>query len=874
MYRQSFSARVSGLLIALLVLINQGVAQSDSPGDASLKISVVDANRAAVVAARVWLNSQGRAGGPSATDHRGEVKFDRLKAGQYQVRVEAEGFEARTLTDLDLRPGPNDVTVSLDVAQVNEEMVVTQDEREKKTDPRGNAFTSILTESQISELPDDPEEFETALRQLAGPGSSIRVNGFAGGKLPPKSQIREIRFRLNPFAAENHEGGLMGVDIFTKPGMDRWHGGINFGFRGEALSARNPFAARDGSEQYKRFGLALGGPLWRNRTSLFLSAEGTHTSDPKTIVAALPEGRFSDLFASPSQKLNFSTRIEHVLTQTHTLRGEYQRNIYSQEKLGVGNFDLPERAYSMRQSENLLRLSDTGMLTERFINEFRFQARWQQIGLQSASSAPALLVLNAFNRGGAQIQGGRRAFDLELADNVDFAFKQHSMKAGVLLQAGFYRSDERQNATGTFTFASVGDFLAQRPTTFTQRVGDSAVAYNQYQVAWFWRDDIRLRKDLSISLGLRHEMQTNLQDRNNLAPRASLAWSPFADGKTTFRIGAGIFYDWFGAEALEQTLRVDGRRQRDIVVLNPGFPDPFDTGLGVSLPPGRVQAAPDMVMPYAEQASFGVERQLPGRFQLRATYYYERGVHLLRGRNVNAPAGTLGRPDLSAGNIIEIESTANSFSHAVNINLSRFSKRLFLLVNYSLATAINEADGPLSLPANNFDLRSERGYALSDSRHRLYTIVNFNLYNQLRLASIFSLDSPTPYNITTGFDDNGDSISNDRPDGVMRNSARGDYHWDVSTRLSWTLGFGKRNGQPGRNINVAQTGSGAETLGGFSAPGLTDKKARIQLYFQVYNLFNHANLINFTGVRTSPFFGQATAALPGRRIEAGVRFDF
>src|SRR6266498_3954333 len=98
----------------------------------------------------------------------------------------------------------NNIEVKLEVANVQEEVTVGRDKREAGTDPR-NAISSVLTEEQIAQLPDDPEEFEQALRNLAGPGATFRVNGFRGGKLPPKSQIREIRFRTNAYAAESHE---------------------------------------------------------------------------------------------------------------------------------------------------------------------------------------------------------------------------------------------------------------------------------------------------------------------------------------------------------------------------------------------------------------------------------------------------------------------------------------------------------------------------------------------------------------------------------------------------------------------------------------------------------------------------------------------
>src|SRR5205085_2909501 len=217
-------------------------------------------------------------------------------------------------------------------------------------------------------------------------------------------------------------------------------------------------------------------------------------------------------------------------------------------------------------------------------------------------------------------------------------------------------------------------------------------------------------------------------DSNNFAPRFGLAWSPFKNGKTTFRAGAGIFYNWFGAETLEQALRVNGQQQRDLIVQQPCFPNPFACGQPITLPPSRVQVDPHLQMPVTEMASFGIERELKQGLRLMSQYIYQRGVHVLRGRNINAPLPSSGRPDPLSGNITQIEGSANSSLHAAMINLNWMKMgKFFVAANYMLSKATNETDSPLGLPANNFDLRGERGPALNDTRYRLFIMSNFTL---------------------------------------------------------------------------------------------------------------------------------------------------
>src|SRR5436309_14472031 len=125
--------------------------------------------------------------------------------------------------------------VKLVIAELTETVQVGRDPRERASDPRSDAFATVLNQAQIEELPDDPDEMEQVLRDMAGPGATLRVNGFRGGKLPPKNQIQQIRFRRNLFAASSHEPGFISVDIISYPGLVVWPGSTNAAFRDSPL---------------------------------------------------------------------------------------------------------------------------------------------------------------------------------------------------------------------------------------------------------------------------------------------------------------------------------------------------------------------------------------------------------------------------------------------------------------------------------------------------------------------------------------------------------------------------------------------------------------------------------------------------------------
>src|SRR5205807_4171861 len=135
---------------------------------------------------------------------RGEALFSGVPPDRYAVHVEAPGFEPYEARDVRLRPGENRREVKLKIARLAETVNVGRDPRERASDPRSDAFATVLGQAEINELPDDPDEMERMLKEMAGPGAVLRVNGFRGGRLPPKDQIQQIRFRRSMFAADTH----------------------------------------------------------------------------------------------------------------------------------------------------------------------------------------------------------------------------------------------------------------------------------------------------------------------------------------------------------------------------------------------------------------------------------------------------------------------------------------------------------------------------------------------------------------------------------------------------------------------------------------------------------------------------------------------
>jgi hypothetical protein len=849
-------------------------------GQSTLRVTVRDETQSALIHAVVTLIDAAGLERQVLVDESGVASFTALAPGAHQVKVEAEGFQGYTVP-FTVRRGNNTAIATLTVA-IREEVFVRE---ESAATRRDNGFTTTLTADDIKGLSDDPEEMAEQLMQMAGPGAQIFVDGFRGGRLPPKDQIQQIRFQTNSYAAEYHEAGMVRIEVITRPGMGGWRGNVNVGFRDESLNARNAFATEKAPEQQKRFMFAFQGPIAKGKTSIALNADGNVSYDAQTIVARTPSGQVTDQVRRPVDTVNTTVRLEHALGPTNSLRAEFSHRDNSRRNLGVGDFDLPERAYRADAVNDTLRLRNTRTIGKKLFSELRVEfARSETVNL-SASNAATIRVLDAFTGGGAGLSGVREGRQLTVAQNFDFTIRKHSFRAGVLIDGGWWDSTTQTNGNGTFTFSSLDDYRLDRPRTYSRRVGDPNVSYSQYEAGWYLQDDFRVSKNVNLSLGLRQEIQTNLGDSWNLAPRAAFSW---ALRKGNVRGGYGMFYDWMDANLYEQTVRVDGTRQIEEVIVNPSFPE-VDFLTGTRLPASRIVLAPDLSQPTIHQASIGYERPFGEWGNFRTDYMLTRGTDTLRSVNVNAPVNGA-RPDETAGNITQIGSTGRRASDRFTVGtlLRVPNRRIMGNVMYQYTNSRNFADSPLALPADSTNPDADWGPSATDIRHRLFLMANTPLPMGARASLQMQYSSAPPYTITTGFDDNGDTTFSDRPPGVDRNSARGATQWNVNFRLNRTFNLGGILGDgpvmlgmppppPPSAMQRGPTGGAGDGGGGPVQMVTMDGNAsryRLDLYVQVFNLFNRTNFNQFVGNRQSPYFGMATSAAPPRRIEVGANLSF
>lgn len=863
-------------------------AEAQTPAQRGrLLITVIDQTNAILPNAVVKLIGQEAATqavdvAPVAASGSGIAVFEGLPPGRYTVTAEFPGFQMGMVRDVRVRAGDTRRTMTLQLEKQQEELTVGRDAQSNSLDSRGAAFSTVLTREQIEALPDDPDEMEAVLKAMSPPGSTIRIDGFTGGKLPPKSQIRSIRLpRMDSFAAQNH-GGMMDmhfIDIMTQPGAGPLRGSVDFNFLDDALNARNTLTPAKGDEQLRQFGSSLSGTIKPNKTAFSMSFGGVSQYFSSNLLAVLPGGvTRAEALRQPVDRMNFSGRLDHAINKDHSLRVSFDRNGNTMRNQGVGNYNLPERGYRSESTTNMLRLSENGPIGRRFFSESRLQVRWADTQSRSSVEAPTLRVNDAFTSGGAQVRGGRNDVSFEMASDLDYVRGNHSWRTGFLMEGGRYKSDDIANYLGTYTFASLADYDAGRPSNYTRRIGDPNLSYSHAQGAVYLQDDWRIARSLLLSGGVRYGVQSHVGDAWNLSPRVSAAWSPLKNGVLTFRGSYGYFYDWVAGDVYKQTLLVDGLRQRDLNIQNPSFPDPgIDS---TTAPTNQYLWSDDLVMPSAHRLTAGVDRALTPNMRVNLTYSLGWGTDLLRPRNLNAPIDGV-RPDRAFANIIQLVTDAESKNQTLNIGLN-FNKlnwrRTFLFVNYTLARAETNTSGPFALLANGDNLDTEWGPSGGDIRHRFQGSISMQPITNLSVSLNGGVRSGSPYNITTGRDDNRDGLFNDRPVGLIRNAGRGDAQVDLGGRLSYAIGFGTRPNASGGPVGTQVVVMGGPGGGGGMAPGFgggaNTKRYRIEFYASAQNLLNHANYNGYSGAMTSPLFGRPIIAATARRAQVGIRFGF
>jgi hypothetical protein len=845
--------------LATVLLLWSGVAAQSG---VTLSCTVEDPTGAAIAKTRLTLINQATGEKREAVaDGDGRFSFENIPPGQYSLRATAENYETvEQAITVGAQPLAA-IKIKMKVS-IKDEVTIAESSVEPVISPVRNADALKFDDDLLRELPTAGQNILPVIANFLSPaaqgaeGVSIIVDGAESGGLGiPGSAIKSLRINRNPYSAEFRRPGKGRIEVKTADGArKRIHGGVALFARDARLDARNPFAEEKPDMRRRLFEALLSGPLPGMRASFFLSGERLINDESAVVNARTLAGPLIENIPTPERRTSFFGRLQFYLNDRHKLETRYDFNNEAERNRGVGGFNLSSQAISAAERRHRFQLSERAILSSSMINDLRFIFERREERRGAPATGPAIVVNGAFTDGPSQTFRASQETILRFQDFSTYPRDRHTLRFGVEARPKWLEATEASNFGGAFEFSSLDRFAQSEPFVFRINRGQPAVSFSQHEAAGFFQDEMKLRPNFNLTLGFRYDWQSNIHDRNNFAPRLASAYAP-GNQKTVLRSGAGIFYDHVSEKVIQRALLFNGARIRELVISNPSFPDPFRAGLTLLPLPSVARVAPDIRAPYLFQASFSVERELWSKAQLIIEYQTLRGVRLLRSRNTNAPLSETGpRLDPNFLNINQVESSASMRSNALSVTFrGSVGKRLKGMAQYTLSRTTDDTGGPYALPANNYDLRPELGRADFDQRHRFAYAGALELPRNFWVGMLLTLAGGKPFDISTGLDNNRDTVANDRPAGITRNTGRGSGLAQLDLRLT-------------KLFSVPRPFKGFDQ----------NKKESASLGFSidVFNALNHTNPTDFIGVRSSPYFGRANSALPARTIQFSFKYRF
>jgi len=866
------------LLFLILVLPTALFSQTPQPSPPAhtLTGTVLDPSSAQVAEAQVTLlTSNGSAQASTTTDRTGYFFFDDLPRGKYRLRIHAAGFKDGLVEVTVGAKALVPLHITLAISAVSEVVSVTADENVPQTssDASENLNANNITRDALDRVPVFDLDYITLLSRflsddaIATSGVSLVVNGVeANGPGVSASAVQEVKINQNPYSARFARPGRARVEITTKGGTPAYHGTVNFLTRNSVFDASNAFATTKPSEsRYMEEG-SFTGPLGHDKRNTFLLSLEQDNDNLQAVVHAFglptPTSILDENVPAPQRHFFGSFRAFHDFDNGDQFWIGYSYEDQLSKNQGVGGTVLPEAGYTTGFTEHEVNVSYRHIFSSKWVNQLRFLFGHNDNPTTSNVAAPQIVVQGYFTGGGAQADLHRTEAHFDGTDFLSYTSGRHMLVFGVDIPDLSRRgSDDNTYQQGAYTFADINAYNALQPSGFRIQTGNGHLVFWERIVSGFIEDSVRIKPNLSVTLGVRYYFQNYFNDdSNNFAPRFAFAWAPRRNGKLVFRGGAGVFYDRSGNRAIADLLHYDGQTLlRQILSPPPGVfvPYPVTSADLVGVPTSLVQLDPRARIPYIVQYSFGIERQITSKSTFSATYVGTRGIDLFTSRDINAPLvpDYLARPDSAFGQIRQIESEGYQKGNSLELTFRGKPSKYFAgQAQYILGKSYNNTSGINYFPGNsNFP---NLDWARSDNDRRN----KFDLLGTFEPSSLFSLGvalqaySGKPVNVTTGLDSNGDGVFNDRPDGGLfpRNSMHGPGLLNLDVNVAHDFHFKKEKKD---------------------GPVLTAS-------MNVFDVLNHPNYVTFIGVigpdggPVNPNFGIPASAYPGRRFQLNLEYKF
>ena len=749
--------------------------------------------------------------------------------------------------------------------------------------------------------------------------------------------IQEFQVMATGYSAEFGRSGGGAINVVLKSGSNSIHGSAYYFLRDDAFD-KPAFEVRGGvarpastTSPVKRqsWGGTVGGPIVENRAFYFLSferrtqdqnAEVSIPDEVKLFVDSLSLGYDTRTTVPQKRKqMNWIGKLSSDLNPSHRLNVSYVYDDDDDRSKNVSSFFGADHGFDDLNSSYFASANLTSLIGTNTVNEFRFNRSLQRILRtipEGSSFLPALEFPSvSLGTDGGSTPQARVQKNWIIANTTSHQVSGHTIKWGGEVNTIDAVNDTNEQFNGTYRFpADTAPFVPDRYTAgFNLQFarGESSdpaatqISRDVDMYALFANDTWRLNSRLTLNLGLRYDLRV-LQgdlggpdafsepgfsrdapeavwlnvalgsegalgvqpwrpiptDTLDFSPRLGLAWDVAGDGRSVVRASYGIYHDRIPTVGLRSAVNsYNGLNIERVEVANPTFfpAVPDASGLPVNAVSSSTVPSPAAHTPHSQQFNVGLQYAIDSDMAFFADYTHLLVLHQTMRRNVNAPA---------AGGVCPFGSmlVARGFPECFRMMLShdmsgrgnidmltlrldrRFNRRLGFLIGYTLGSAEQfDRSGFLGIePADPYDIFRpiDFGPMDNDVRHRITANAIVRLPYGISASTIVTANSAAPYNHVINFSDaNDDGFAlNDRPEGVGFNSLRGDAHFN--TDLRFTKNF------------------------------VLDEAKSVEVLWEMFNLFNTANLVNYQGVESSSTFGQARGALDPFQAQFGLKFLF
>ena len=913
---------------------------------ANLAGTVLDSSKAALPGVSVTIrNTATGREQVLVTDAEGRYRAVALQPGPYEVVAELAGFgTARRAVTLVIG---GDVRTDLELGVATLEETVTVSGSAALIEVTKSAPSTTIVSDQIQSLPVLERNFLSLAQMMPGAGpnytskfSRVKFGGPAdqrngyttivdGGDLDDaiwgdptvnvsQDAVQEFKVFRNQFDAQYGAALAAVVTVVTRSGTNDLAGTGYFFGRDDSLNARNAFQQSKPVYEQQRTGGSLGGPIFQNKTHFFGAYEYNHVANQKII--SLPASnpfaaRENGEFPAGSREHMFVTKWNHRFTDNNSAFLRYAFDDQWATRTGNPSSDSANVNDSSKMHSVIGEQS--WVLSNTTVNTLRGHYMWNEVATLPVSFGPGEVrpsVTTGQNFTAPQYFPRTR---LQLFETLFMTKGRHDLKMGGDYTYAKHTYDAHFYENGQWQFGTDAAFNSSNPATWPfafvmQTTG--VYNYDSHILAGYLQDDWRLSNKLTLNLGLRYDLDTNLRmnavyeqalqdpqyagldnfisadrgnDYNNLQPRLGFTYDITGEGTLVARGGWGMYVTrhrhYFGLTAQDRLLgiavRIENPEQLrqypsiDGVLAGKTLADYVQSGAARSL----YVIPDDYVLPQSQNTTAGFGWQINGTTGLDVDFVHAYGYNQLGAFDLNLPeSGRVNalnpRPVPQFTEVKSLENFSKSWYDALETQLRMRPRGLdSLQISYTLSRSYRDGVNHYQTYPGTMRTPQEEGYSDMDARHNLSVAGSTTIPWNIQVSGIIRALSGSPYNASGGFDIDGDGqAQNDRPEGLPATVGREDV--DESLQIINEL-RASRNLAP-----VTEDHLKLEPF--FTVDLRLNKRVQIgrtqmELFAESYNLFNR---VNYAGGGNSSIISGAflvrNAARDPRQVQFGARFSF